>query len=279
MTNEELPQGVEQASAYLDGELEATERAAAGADPEVMSAVDSLARVRAALTKIGPVSVIAKDAAIAAALSEFDALQPTSGEPPRTAVAAKVTSLQSRRMRTYRVVTGVAAAAIIGVVAVAALNSSGGGDSDQSTSGTFAAAELPTTKIAATDAAASSGAFDAAGDSAEAAGDTIPSIANPEELTAFAETRELQATTAAPAATVAAAATETSTADAAPVRADQATPAAASLSPSCLSSDEFVLGAIFYQGTPALAVRNTTTGALQAIADADCHLLDEVAAP
>src|SRR4029079_14254909 len=57
----------------------------------------------------------------APALAEFDVRHETA-DP--AAAAAVVTSLQSRRHRTYRVLTGVAAAIVIAVVGVAALNSS-----------------------------------------------------------------------------------------------------------------------------------------------------------
>ena len=56
MNDEELPINDELASAYLDDELDATERAAASANPEVMATVESFARVRSALSEIEPVA-------------------------------------------------------------------------------------------------------------------------------------------------------------------------------------------------------------------------------
>jgi len=136
MSNEDLPQSAEMASAYLDGELDGPDRATAAADPEVGAAVDSFMRVRGALADVSPVDPSVKNAAIAAALAEFDATRssstsvivPMATPATTTAAAAPVVSLSSRRHRMYRVVTGAAAAAIIAVVAVAALNA--GGDSD-----------------------------------------------------------------------------------------------------------------------------------------------------
>ena len=119
MSNEDLPQSAEMASAYLDGELDGPERAAAAADPQVMSTLDSYARVRAVLGEIGPVDPTAKSTAIAAALAEFDAMHSpgSSSTMPAATATAPVVSLQSRRHRTYRVISGVAAAAIVGVIA------------------------------------------------------------------------------------------------------------------------------------------------------------------
>lgn len=274
MSNEDLPLSAERASAYLDGELDAPERAAAGADPEVMAAVNSFTRVRAALSDTDPVVVSTRNAAISAALAEFDALRATS-VATQPASGATVTLLQSRRMRTYRVVAGVAAALVIGVVAVSAISSSGGSNNDLASSATGASSAdaVPTLKATADTGipAATDGAF-AAADSAETTAAAIPAIDSHEALQEYAASVELQATTAAPGAP------ETSAA--ATVGDDQAPDAGGSdATVSCISSNQSVLGFIFYQGIPAVAVRNTTTGALQAIADTDCRVLDEVPAP
>jgi trimeric autotransporter adhesin len=277
MSNEELPQSAELASAYLDGELDAPERVAAAADPEVMAAVDSFTRVRAALSQTDPLVTATKDAAIAAALAEFDALRSTTPAAAAPAATAIVTSLQSRRARTYRVLTGVAAAAIIGVVAIAALNSSGSGDDAlSSAAATAAPTELPELKSAADTASApaatGAAASDAAG-SAEATADTLPVIDTPEALTQYAARVEIAATTAAAPAEPFPSSTTVAAAGTAPV-ADNGSSAV-----SCPTSDQFVLGAIFYQGTPALVVRDSATGALRAIDDTNCRVLVEVPAP
>ena len=274
MSHEDLPLSAELASAYLDGELDAHERAAAGADPEVLAAVDSFIRVRAALNDTDPVIVSTRNAAISAAMAEFDALRATN-DATKSAAGAIVTPLQSQRMRTYRVVAGFAAALVVGVVALSAINSSGGSNNDLSSSATAAptADAVPTLKATADTGvpAATDGAFDAAG-SAEATAAAIPAIDSREALQEYAASVELQATTAAPAAPESSAA--------ATVGDDRAPAAGGSETPvSCISSDQSVLGFIFYRGTPAVAVRNTTTGALQAIADTDCRVLDEVPAP
>ena len=258
------------------------------ADPDVVAAIDSFTRVRAALGEVAPVDPSTKNTAISAALAEFDALHATStpAAVPASATTATVVSLQSRRHRVYRIVSGAAAAAIVGVVAIAALNSSSGSNDDSSSSATAAPA------VAAADCART-----------EVRGRRrrSPEAAPPEATNVGRRCSRRQrcgtgtgarrrhhgrldavrgqpgglcrhrAPTAAPAAT-AAAADPTSAAS----PGDQASGYAAV---ACLSSDQVVLGAIVYQGTPALAVRNTATGALQAIADTDCRMLAEVDSP
>ena len=288
MSTEDLPQSAELASAYLDGELDGPTRAAAAADPDVVAAADSMARVRAALGEIGPVDPAAKTRAIAAALAEFDALHSTSAAvivPAATTTAAStlapVVALQPRRHRIYSIVTGVAAAVIIAVVAVAALNSNRGSDDLASSSATevpaLAATEsAPELKSAAADAGAATEAAPEATQAASAGGvadsssTTVAIIDSPEAFTQYAESLQVAATTAAaPAGTAAPAAAEPPTAPA---------PGGFAAVP-CLTSDQVVIGAIIYQGTSALAVRIEATGAVQAIDETDCRVLAEVPAP
>jgi hypothetical protein len=280
MSNEDLPQSAELASAYLDGELPEPDRATAAGDPTVMSAVDSFARVRAALNEVGAVDPDTKNAAIAAALAQFDALHsassPAGATPP--AVAAPVISLQSRRHRAFRVVTGAAAAAIVGVVAVAALNSSGGSDDLASLSTAapaIASAEsAPDLKSVAADAGAATEAAPAATDAAAAVVDsatpTVPAIDTTDALRAYAASMQVATAIAAPADTTAAAA--------APSVQDASTTGGYA-AVACISSDQIVIGAIVYRGTPAIAVLDVATGLVQALADTNCRVLDEVPAP
>ena len=159
MSNEDLPQSAESASAYLDGELAASERADAAADSEVMATVESFTRVRAVLSDVSPAADDTKAAALAAALAEFDALRAPATRTATPVAAATVISLHSRRLRVYRAAMGVAAAAVV-VVAIAALGSNG--EDAKSSSGTqppVAAAEaLPQLKVAADTAATAAAA-------------------------------------------------------------------------------------------------------------------------
>lgn len=276
MSNDDLPQSAELASAYLDGELAATERATAAADPDVMATLESFTRVRAVLRDVEPVADSTKAAALAAALAEFDAPRAPASRTTTPAATATVISLQSRRLRAYRVVMGVAAAAVV-VVAIAALGSMHGEDAKSSSSATeppSAAAEaLPQLKIGADAAAPAATAAAAVGGAPSLQGSeaTLPAIDSRAELQQYAAnitTGGLAAATSpAPAGTAAPAAVE-SPAD-----------GSAFAQLACISSDQTVIGEISYQGTPAYAVRNTTTGALQALDATDCHLLDEVPAP
>lgn len=277
MNDDDMPINAELASAYLDGELDATERAAAAAAADVMAAVDSFARVRAALGEVEPVVESTRTAAIAAALAEFDAIHATAAAAAMPAAAtARVISLQSRRMRTYRALTGVAAALVIGVIAVAALKSSG--DSDVSTAAnertaapaaTESPAESAVTKAFDTDdaglAPAPGGVF------AESAAAEPPAVDGARDLAEYASSLELAARTAAPAVGA-------PTTDALVLAADTSA-GGAGAQPPCITSDQVVLGAIIFQGTLAYAVRNTTNDSIQAIDADNCRVLDEVAAP
>lgn len=277
MNDEELPTNAESASAYLDGELDPAERASAAGDPEVMALVDSFTRVRAVLGHVEPVVDSTRTAALAAALAEFDARQ-SAPDVAIAAAAAKVTLLSSRRIRAYRVLTGVAAAAIVGVVAVAALNSTNS-DDDNGSSAIEASAgteALPNLKVA--DAAGAAPADTSIGaDTAAGSVETPPfestTIALPEidtadalrEYAAAVENRTFAIPAAQSAETVA--------------PSDAAADDAATPSPSCLASDQSIIGSIMFQDTLAYAVRETSTGALRAIDASDCHVLIEVEAP
>jgi hypothetical protein len=261
MNDEELPVNAELASAYLDDELDPVERAAADTDPDVMSMVDSFSRVRAMLGETEDVDAGTRTAAIAAALAEFDARDVPSGAAP--VAAAKVMSLQARRMRAYRVLTSVAATLFVGVVAVVALNASRGNDAKSSSAseGTSAAATasdaaLPQLKAAADTAAPSAdasttvAAATAGAAPVESATSAGPEIDSRDALKQYAA--DLQSTQAPPA---------------------PGTPS----SSSCLTSDQTVLGPIVYQGKAAYAVRNQSTGLVQAIDANDCRVLADVA--
>jgi hypothetical protein len=272
MNDEELSIRAEQASAYLDGELDVVARASAAADSDIMAMVDSFTRVRAELSDVEPVVDSTRTAAMAAALAEFDARQ-SAADAALAPAAAKVTSLSSRRMRAYRVVTGVAAAAVVGVLAVAALNSNGADDEMSSAAvETSVAPEAPPTLKVAGDAAG--GAAPAGTVTAAESADTpsMESVALPEidtadalrEYAAAVENRTFAAT-AAPSETAA--------------PADAATQEATAPSPTCLGSDQSFIGPIMFQGKFAYAVRNTSNGALRAIDAADCHVLIEAKDP
>src|SRR5258706_1201909 len=133
MNDDEVSVRAEAASAYLDGELDAAERASVAADPEAMALVEKFMQLRHTLGEIDAVADDVRASAITAALAEFDVRQKIGAAAP---VPARVTSLPTRWQRAYRVLGGVAAAAVIAVVAVAALNATTGHDSRSSSEAT-----------------------------------------------------------------------------------------------------------------------------------------------
>jgi negative regulator of sigma E activity len=285
MNDDELQMRAETASAYLDGELDASERTSAAADPDTMSLVDSFARVRALIGDVSPAGEATRSAAIAAALAEFDSRR--SATPVVAAAAvAPVTSLHTRRMRAYRVLTGVAAAAaIVGVIAVAALNSTSEDSKSSSASENSApsnaepaeSAQVPAFKVGATEAAsadtvgvlAAAATAAAAGGSpaADSAATAIPAIDSRAALAQYAADLTRIAS-GLPAGTFA------------PQPAALPTTIAAAFStPPCLTSNDVVLGAITVLGTPAFAIRDTSTGAVRAIDALDCRVFFTVDGP
>ena len=257
MNDEQLPINDELASAYLDDELDATERAAASADPEVMATVEGFARVRAALGEVAPVDGSARDDALSAALAEFDALHVSA---TAAAPVATVTSLQSRR-RAYRALTGVAAAVAILAIGVAAINTRGGDTKSSSAVERNAAPAATIAPSAAESVAAASQAGDATAGATTA---RLPQVDTDDALIQYASQIEGHAAPSpqSPTTTV---------------------PADGTFGPppvACLTSHQVVLGGpITVNGTYAYAIRDQGNGTLQAIDATDCAVLLEVPGP
>ena len=280
MNDEDLPINDELASAYLDDELDPAERATASADPEVMATVESFARVRSALGEVGPVDGSAKNAALAAALAEFDARQIAS---TAAAPAAAVTSLQSRR-RVFRALTSVAAAVAILAIGIAAIN--GGRGNDDKTSSAVRVESAPTDTIAP---AAEAPGLKVAADTGAAAGTAAPAAANTVAAASVAGGTTADATAAPPppidtnAALVAYAARIERIASPTPQSPTTTVPAEGVFGAApvpCLTPHQVVLGdPITVNGTSAFAVRDTSNGALQAIDATNCTVLLEVPGP
>jgi hypothetical protein len=111
MTDERDPDAeldLELASAYLDGEVTAEERAVVEGDPALLIEVDRLRRLRDELAEARPAPAAARDAAIAAAMTVFD-------ESP-----GNVVDLAAARRRT-RWIQGLSAAAAVAIVAAGAV--------------------------------------------------------------------------------------------------------------------------------------------------------------
>ncbi|MBI4933697.1 MAG: hypothetical protein HY828_07460 [Actinobacteria bacterium] len=280
---------LELASAYLDGDVDEVQRAQVESSPELMALVASFGQVKAGLRDTPPVDAVARDTAVLAALAEFDVLR----APPVAAVASaaatgNVVPLQ-RRARFSRVVMSAAAALLIGGVGVVAVNSFGGSSNDQSSSADPAAAK----ELA--DDTAGSVAGDAAGGAPpqtigaiNGAASAVPALDEPEDLMAFAATPAPNTlasgaeTTSFAGGTETTAAGEVSIAEAATETVADATqaPTTRAVVPSfefdCpLEPTQIVVVEITWKGTPAVAVRDTVSGVIQAI-DAQCTVLATV---
>lgn len=271
MSHDELPLRAEVASAYLDGELEPDERAAAAADPETMALVDSLSVLRNALADVDPAAVSSRTTAIAAALAEFDARRETDLDVPAP-VRAPVT-LFRRRERIYRFALGAAAAAVVLIVALAVVNSGGTSDLESSSATPPAeSAQSPDSSRKSAPAATEAPSILAT----EAAGG--PEIDSPEALRQYAAaTSAMDATTAMPATAGGSSATTPLVPTTTIATAGTAAPGRTTDSLPCMASNDLFLGDITVLGEPAYAARDLTTGKIKAIAAADCRVLFTVA--
>lgn len=278
MNDDELPMSAETASAYLDGELDAAERASATADPDTMAMVESFTQVRDALGEGAPVDDSVRIAALTAALTEFDVIHAAPVvTPAQASTPGRVIALHHRRMRAYRVLTGLAAAAIVVVVGLAALHS---GSDSKASFGTQPrvladeSAALPAAKSADTSAAASAAtpAPLGGGLSATSAAAMAPTIDSAEALQQYASNLPAAGTTQAPASATTTTVAALGTTSLTPV-------IDGSFTPACLPPSQSVLGLISFQGTPAFAVREVTSGKLLAIAQFDCRVLIGPVAP
>jgi hypothetical protein len=124
MADDDRHDDAELASAYLDGEVTAAERARVEADAGLFAEVDRLRRVRDAFADVPPAPAKGREAAIAAALAAFDAH--TEVMPP---AAPNVVPLDSRR-RARRMQVLTAAAAVLVVAGGFVVATRGGGDGD-----------------------------------------------------------------------------------------------------------------------------------------------------
>lgn len=289
---------LELASAYLDGVASDSERARVEASPDLLSLVATFEAARNRLRSTAPPAAgSGMEAAVAAALAEFDVLQSTpaaaladTGDLTDAEVAAPGNVVPLRRHRWSRVVLSAAAALLIGGVAVAAIDSFGGSSDDQSGS-----AE-PAVQKAADTGDAAGGAAPQTISAIEGAASPVPVLDDAADLQAYAvspdtsadavtaggatETVAAAETTAAGAgtATTAAAAETTAGAESAP---QSAVPAAAPTSRAVVLSFPFdcpleptqvVVQEISWQGTPAVVVRDTVSGVIQAV-DGECNVL------
>lgn len=136
------------ASAYLDGDVTADERALVEADPELLADVDRLRAVRMLVGDVEPPAISVREAHLAAALGAWDRLPeaertgarrdltPSGIDAAAVAGAAAVTAptplRERRRTRSSRWLVGAAAAMVVVLAGGVALQLSSNGD-DSST--------------------------------------------------------------------------------------------------------------------------------------------------
>ena len=260
MTDEELPERAEVASAYLDGDLAADERARADADPATMTLVESYRSLRATLADVPEAGMSDRASALAAALSEFDALAPMRRLTP-------LSELEPRRHRRNHWVLASAAAVVV-LIAVVAVIASGGSSNNKSASDRPSATTLPasaSTKVAAAPNATEAGGAPATNAPASAGGGAVDNgtptpINSPAALRQFAESTPAFAVKAATADSSVAAATAAPTVS----------------GPPCLAAGDTALGYITFLNIPAFAVLDGKTGSIKAIAETDCRQLISV---
>ena len=210
------------------------------------------ASLRAALADVPPASAAVKDAAISAALAVYDT-EFTATRHAAASHTAPVISLDSRRRWPTRVLTAAAAIAVVGVIGVTALQQRDSSDSKQSSAEADQYADVMAASAPTTVATAAGGAEPTA-DTFIAAPSPIVAVNSPEQL------RDLVAAKVAP-----------------EVAADGSVAERSSGSPAlaCLTEQLQFITDITYAGTPAIAVRDTVTGVIQAI-DEQCNVLAEV---
>jgi hypothetical protein len=183
------------ANAYLDGILDAGERAAAAIDPAVMAEVDRLRGLQAELRAVEPARRQVREQALAAALGEFDR---TYHRPPIAAPeAGHHPTIPLRRRPVYARWLPVAAAVLaIGLVGVVIATAGTGGDDEAAGD---AAAPAATEAPAVADAGEAARTMEAIAPATELA--AIDATATAAPAADMPEAGDAPAATEAPAAT------------------------------------------------------------------------------
>lgn len=192
-------------SAYLDDDLDASERALVEADADLLATVEATANVRALLAERAPIDRARRESVLAAALAAFDAraLDATS---PDAAAASTVGSVERQfasaragagRHRRWLAPVAAAAVAVVGLGVFAATVTDDDDDetsddaasvlSESAATEAASATELMAeAEVASDDAAPASGATMAAPAADTGGVERTATIASPEQLAAFA---------------------------------------------------------------------------------------------
>jgi len=182
------------ASAYLDGDVTANERARVESDPQLLAEVERLRSLRALLNDVEPSSISVREAQLATALDVWDRLPvlersgarrdvtPVGIDAAAVAGAASVTAptplgsrRRSSRTSSTRWLAGAAAALVLVLAGGVALQLSSPDDSDETDAASTAVADVDTpesaTEVERADDAAGAGLVPAS-----AAADATPEL-------------------------------------------------------------------------------------------------------
>jgi len=244
----------ELASAYVDGDVTAAERAQVEATPELLALAATMRHAATATAAVRAPSKQVRKTAIAAAMAEFDSLHRVSN----------VVSLASRRRWPNAVLATAAGFVLVGVVGISVLNSGTDNKSSADQAGeTKLAGE--STEDAVVDAAPTA----VVSEILEASGPVLD-VATPAELRALVvppSADESPADTTAAGGDTGAGNDDGDDSQRFDVFNADAV--------ACMTDSQIFLADIWYQGTLAIAVRDTVTGVTEAIDDT-CAVLARV---
>lgn len=288
MTDDSMTPEAELASAAFDGEVTPLERARLVASANGSQQLATFARLRTELVAVH-VPPDARTTGVAAALAVFDELQESAadtGAPP-----AQVISLDERRRRQYRWLTGAAAAVAVLVVGTAVLNSGG---EDKKTSGSLDAAtaqnsqsqksRTPTQPVpqagaptSGTTALATAGSAPIAASTPIAGGINSPAVVTAWALApSFTTAAEIASYAANPGfGQPAAGSVESGVSTVAGSAADDR----AAYNTNCLANVTTPFAAVVFQGQQVLVVRDTTSKQLNVIDPVTCRIVTTIALP
>ena len=285
MTDDSLTPEAEMASATFDGETTSDERALIDASPQALAALASFASIRTQLNAI-TVPAGVREAALSAALAVFDGAHPVALGAP----LATVVSLDKRRLRQQRWLSGAAAAAIIAVVAIGVVQTSGS-DSKSSSKNLSVGAESSQTKLpAAADIGAATAGSTATADSSNAgAGPQINAVTGPAVVTPwalapnFATTAELAAFAVSPSFDRAPGSSQPgpSGSDTSndTARSAATTAYSAQFNTPCLAGVTSAFAAVVFQGQQVLAIRDDVAKTLRVINPMTCAVVTTLNLP
>ncbi|MCE9621079.1 MAG: hypothetical protein K8R99_01905 [Actinomycetia bacterium] len=249
------------ASAYLDGDVTAAERARVDGSPELLALVASMRHAVSLIAAVTPPPDAGREAALAAALAEFDTR--TNGNLNST---SNVISLDSHRRWPAAVLTAAAAVVLVGVVGISVLRDT----SDHKSESAALATDDEATKRSDTGVAdgAVAGAQPTGGADEVILQSSVATleIDDPQDLLTLAPPAPYADT--APVADTTGIAAETATSA---ERLDSYNVDAL----ACMTDTQVFLADISYRGMLAIAVRDTVTGVTEAI-DSNCRVLARV---